>query len=218
MWTGRLRALARALRTDAAFARQVRLLPFRVAILQLRARLRARRSGDVFSLVAATRPPDLARLLALAGGRRQVVELGTGTAWTTIALAAADPRRRVTSFDPIVRPERERYLALLRPSARDRIELVQAPGAAAGPRAQLPVDMLYVDSSHERADVVAELEAWTPVLRPGGLVVLDDYGHDDYPGVAQAVAEMGLAGRQVGTMFVHRHRAPAGHDSDPAAR
>ena len=115
---------------DAAFAWQTRVLPRRVAILQLRARARARRAGDVFSLTSATRPADLARILRLAAGRRHVVELGTGTAWTAVALAAADPARRVTSFDPIARPERERYLALLAPDARARIDLVEAPGAA----------------------------------------------------------------------------------------
>jgi predicted O-methyltransferase YrrM len=187
---------------DAAFAWQTRVLPRRVAILQLRARARARRAGDVFSLTSATRPADLARILRLAAGRRHVVELGTGTAWTAVALAAADPARRVTSFDPIARPERERYLALLAPDARARIDLVEAPGAA-GPRSPLRVDMLYIDSSHERADVLAEVRAWDQVLGAGSLVVLDDYGHVQYPGVADAVAELGLAGTRQGTLFVH---------------
>jgi predicted O-methyltransferase YrrM len=207
-FTDGLRRTARALLADGAFAWQTRLLPRRVAILQLRARVRARRSSDVFSLVSATRPVDLARLLELAAGSGHVVELGTGTAWTTVALVAADAQRRVTSFDPVSRPEREPYLALLHPDARARIELVQAPGGA-GPRSPQPVDMLYVDSSHQCADVIAELRAWAPVLRPGAIVVLDDYGHVDYPGVAQAVTEMGLAGAPQGTQFVHVHNPSA---------
>ena len=68
--------------------------------------------------------------------------------------------------------------------------------------------MLYIDSSHQRADVVAELRAWSPSLSPGALVVLDDYSNTDYPGVAEAVAELGLAGAQQGTLFVHVHQPP----------
>jgi predicted O-methyltransferase YrrM len=201
----RVRRVARILLADADFAWQTRVLPRRVAILQLRARARARRRGDVFSLISATRPPDLARLLRLASGRRHVVELGTGPAWTAAALAAADPARRVRSFDPFVRPECEHYLSLLAPDVRARIELVAEPGAT-GPRARETVDMLYIDSSHQRADVIAELEAWRPALRPGAIVVLDDYDHVDYPGVAEAVGELGLGGTQQGTLFVHVHQ------------
>lgn len=203
-----LRHRARALFADAGFAWAARRLPPRVAIIQIRARIRARGSGDLFSLTSATRPPDLVRLLKLAAGCREVVELGTGTAWTTVALAAADPRRRITSFDPVARPERERYLALLGAGARARIELVAAPGDA-GPGARRGVEMLYIDSSHQRADVVAEVRAWTPALAPGALVVFDDYANPDFPGVAEAVDELGLAGRAEGTMFVHVHDATA---------
>jgi predicted O-methyltransferase YrrM len=197
-------------RVEVRFAWQLRLLPRRVALILLRARLRARRTGDMFSLTSATRPADLARLLGLAAGRRHVVELGTGTAWASIALAAADEARRVTTFDPVARPERERYLALLRPADRSRIELVQAPGAS-GPRSPLEVevDMLYIDSSHQRADLIAEFRAWEPVLRRGALVVLDDYGHALFPGVAEAVGDLGLAGSQQGTLFVHAHEPRA---------
>ncbi len=150
--------MARTLVVDARFAWQTRVLPRRVALLALRAQARARRTGDAFSLASATRPADLARILRLAAGRRDVVELGTGTAWTAVALAA---------------------------------------------------DMLYIDSSHEGGDVIAEYRAWEPVLSPGSVVVLDDYGHPQYPGVAEAVAELGLAGRPEGTLSVHVHSAPA---------
>jgi predicted O-methyltransferase YrrM len=199
------RRRARTVVNDLAFIWHVRVLPREVAVLQVRSRLRARRTGDQFSLASATRPLDLATLLELASGRQYVVELGTGTAWTAAALAAAEPRRRVTSLDPIARPECARYLALLSPAARARVQLVEAPGVN-GPLSNAAVDMLYIDSSHQRGDVIAELRAWTPVLASGAVVVLDDYGHADYPGVAEAVAELGLDGTARGTLFVHVHR------------
>ncbi len=132
-----------------------------------------------------------------------MVELGTGTALTTISLALADPGRRVTSFDPIVRPERERYLRLVGPRARARIELVEAPGER-GPRPGQRVDLLFVDSSHERERTVRELDAWRPALTPGAIVAVDDYDHPDFPGVREAVTQLDLPGEQQGTLFVSR--------------
>ena len=132
-----------------------------------------------------------------------MVELGAGTAWTTISLALAESERRVTGFDPIVRPERQRYLRLVGPRTRARIELVDAPGAR-GPSGDQAVDLLFVDSSHERDETIREFEAWRPVLAPDALVVFDDYGHPDYPGVAEAVAALELPGERQGTLFVYR--------------
>ena len=182
---------------------QLRALPPRVARFQWRARRQAERLRDEFSLVSATRPRDLALLLRLADSRRRVVELGTGTAWTAIALALADRRRQVVTFDPIARPEREAYLRLAGPQVASRIRLVAAPGER-GPDAEEPVDLLYIDSSHDRESVIAEYRAWRPRLAPGAIVALDDYDHEDFPGIREAVAELRLTGERLGTLFVHR--------------
>lgn len=178
-------------------------LPPRVASFQLRARRLAWRSQDYMSLMSATRPGDLRTLLTVAAGCERIVELGTATGWTAISLALASPQRRVITYDITHRPEPERYLGLVPASVRDRVEIVIAPGAD-GPRDDRPLDMLYIDSSHEREQTVAEVLAWRPVLRPGAPVVFDDYGHPDFPGVAEAIAELGLGGRTHGTLFVHR--------------
>ncbi|HEX5194250.1 MAG TPA: class I SAM-dependent methyltransferase [Solirubrobacteraceae bacterium] len=180
---------------------ELRALPPRVAWFQARARALAHRDGDRFSLTSVTRPRDLRTLLSLADGRRTVVELGTATGWTAISLALADPARRVTTFDIVARPEPARYLRLTSADVRARIELVTAAGAD-GPRDDRPVDLLYVDSSHERQQTVDEVAAWRPALAPGAAIVFDDYDHPDYPGVRDAVDELGLAGRRAGTLFV----------------
>jgi predicted O-methyltransferase YrrM len=188
---------------ELRYATQLRALQPRVAGFHWQARRLARRTGDQFSLTSATRPADLALLLRLAQRRRRVVELGTGTAWTTIALALADPVRRVITYDPIARAERQRYLELVTAAVRSRISFVNAPGSQA-PRERESVDLLYIDSSHELEQTINELRAWQPALAVGALVVLDDYTHPDFPGVRQAVAELGLAGERRGTLFVHR--------------
>ncbi len=187
---------------EARWAAQLVVLPPRVAGFQLRARRVAWRSQDYLSLMSSTRPRDLRTLLALARGRDRVVELGTATGWTAISLALAASGRRVITYDIAARPEPERYLGLVGSSVRRRVERVIAPGSE-GPRDAAPVDMLYIDSSHEREQTIAEVTAWRPVLAPGAPIAFDDYGHPDYPGVAEAVAELGLTGRLYGTLFVH---------------
>jgi predicted O-methyltransferase YrrM len=161
----------------------------------------AHRQSDRFSLTSVTRPGDLRTLLSLAAEAAHVVELGTATGWTAISLALSDPACRVTSFDPASRPEPARYLQLVGPEVRSRIELVTAPGSD-GPRDDRPVDLLYIDSSHERQPTIDEVRAWRPVLAPEAVIAFDDYGHPDYPGVREAVQELGLDGRLIGTLFV----------------
>src|SRR5207248_3025701 len=134
-------------------ALSVRALPPRVALFLLRAHRLARRSGDRFSLASAARPAELAELLNLARERRTVVELGTGTAWSAIALALDDRLRRVVSYDPCVRPQRGAYLGLVGLETRERIELRGEPDSS-GPRpGDPPVQLLFIDSSHDRESV-----------------------------------------------------------------
>ena len=49
-----------------------------------------------------------------------------------------------------------------------------------------PIDYLYVDADHSYASVRRDLAAWVPFVKPGGLVLGDDYGSDMYPGVQVA--------------------------------
>ena len=183
-------------------------LPLRVMWFQWRARQLAWRTDDLFSFISVTRPEDMRLLLDSARGRRRVVELGTATAWTAITLALEDPQRHVVTYDLLDRPERDRYLALVGTDVRSRITLVIGPGSS-GPRDPAPIDLLYIDSSHEREETIAEVRAWQPYLQPGALVMFDDYGHPDYPGVREAIEQLGLDGEQRGELFVHRHRGEA---------
>jgi predicted O-methyltransferase YrrM len=192
----------RRLLGEARWLAGVATLPPRVALFQLRARRLAHRSQDRFSLTSVTRPPDLRVLLALARGRTRTVELGTATGWTAISLALADPRRRVISYDVVERPEPQRYLKLVGLSVRERIELVTGPGSR-GPERAGHFDLLYIDSSHEREQTIAEVLAWRPALGPGATIVFDDYPHPDYPGIREAISELGLDGEERGTLFIH---------------
>jgi predicted O-methyltransferase YrrM len=191
-----------SIRLLAARLPALRVLPPRVAAFHARALVRAMRADDAFALQSATRAADVALLLELARGRRYVVELGTAVGWTTAAFALDDPSRSVLSFDPVVQPHRDAYLALLPARARERIELVQRPGVEGAELATGPVDLLFIDSTHERDDTIAEVRAWRPRLRPGALVVFHDYDNPAFPGVREAVEALDLSGTARGGSFV----------------
>ena len=182
----------------------LRRLPPAVAAFQARATVRAMRLGDEFALSAATRPADLAELLTITRGRRLVVELGTATAWTTASLALADRLRRVVSFDPVVQANRAAYLSLVDPAVHERLSLVRAPGVAGPEVVEDPVEALFVDSTHERDDTLAEFAAWRPRLARGAVVVFHDFGNPAFPGVEEAVRALRLDGAERGGMYVWR--------------
>jgi predicted O-methyltransferase YrrM len=194
----------RRLRFELQLAGALRRLPPRVGLFMLRARAHALRRSDHFSLQSAARPSEVATLLELARGRSRVVELGTGTAWSAIALALADPARRVISCDPEARPQRARYLRLAGRRARGRIEL-RPDEDSAGPRAtDPPIEVLFIDSSHECEATIAAVAAWRPALAAGAVVVFHDYDHPGYPGVRRAVEALAIAGEVRGGLFVWR--------------
>jgi predicted O-methyltransferase YrrM len=179
----------------------------KVAVFQWRAWRLGSRLDDEFGRVSASTPRKLETILDLAGDGYLVVELGTAQGWTAISLALANPNREVISYDPVERPGPQRYLELVSEQVRRRVTLVADRGDS-GPQTNRPVDLLYVDTTHDRDDTVREFEAWRAVLSDGAWVVFDDYIHPDFPGVREAVSELGLDGEERDGMFVHRIARP----------
>lgn len=71
-------------------------------------------------------------------------------------------------------------------------------------------DLIYIDGDHEYESVIADLQAWTALAPPHGVVLGDDY---NWPGVRRAVAEIVAEGRWrmelAGGKFVLRRVATA---------
>jgi predicted O-methyltransferase YrrM len=195
---GTARAAA-LIRQAAGLAR----LPPKVARFYARALRTASRAGDRWSLDVATRPHELAAILRLARGRHAVVEVGTATAWTTLALALADEERRVVSFDVEVRAHRDRYVRLVPEHVRRRVDLRLGRGEAP-PDDVAGVDVLFIDGAHDEASNLTVFEAWRPRLAAGALVLFHDYGDPAYPGVASAVERLGLDGEVHRRLFAWR--------------
>ena len=193
----------------AGLARQAlalgRLPPAAIAFY-LRALRLGRRSGDTVSLAIAARPRELSELLRAARGAVTVAEVGTGTGWTAIVLALAQGDRQVHSFDVSEHEQRARYLRLVPGPVRARLHLAIRDGRE-GPPPDLPqLDFLFIDSSHELEETVTTFRLWSERLRPGAPAVFHDYGDEQYPGVAQAVARLGLDGEERAGMYLWRKR------------
>jgi predicted O-methyltransferase YrrM len=178
-------------------------LPRPVAAFWYRALRRAQAERDTWSIDVACRPAELRVLLDALAGARRVAEIGTAAAWTTSCIALAQPDREVHSWDVEAHPERDRYLALLAAPDRARVHLHDRPGGN-GPADPPAVDAVFIDSSHEREETLSTFRTWEPALAPGGIVAFHDWDDDAYPGVSEAVRELGLDGEARGHLFVWR--------------
>lgn len=51
------------------------------------------------------------------------------------------------------------------------------------------IDGAFIDGCHEKPSVLADMNAYWPLIRPGGIFCGHDYGKEDIPGVTEAVDE-----------------------------
>ena len=147
-----------------------------------------------------------------------VVEIGSWKGRSTIALATGIDTRPgkgvVIAVDPHegsaahkAYDEEDTFAQfetnLQRAGVADLVEPVRATSTAA--RGRVPersVDLLFVDGSHELEDVLTDIDAWTPALRPGATVAFHD--SISFPGVAGALRARALVR---GSAFRHPWRS-----------
>lgn len=84
------------------------------------------------------------------------------------------------------RPVEAEFRAHLARLQLDTTILRQASLDAAARLADASVDLVFLDASHDRGAVSADIAAWRPKLRPGGRLAGHDYA-PDHPGVIDAV-------------------------------
>ena len=65
------------------------------------------------------------------------------------------------------------------------------------------LDVVFIDGAHDYDSVLADLKAWAPKVKEGGIIA----GHDiDAPGVQRALAEIGLEYHVVGRCWVKKNQ------------
>jgi hypothetical protein len=102
------------------------------------------------------------------------------------------------------------------------IKLSSNAAAAALARALGPqgLDFVFVDGLHTYEGVVDDINLYAPLMRPGGVMVFNDYGGTTFPGVTRAVDEfanarglnlvIGDVGRGPGAMNIYPRLHNAG--------
>lgn len=82
------------------------------------------------------------------------------------------------------------FLKGMREWARDELERMQVLRLPSVQAARLfdpaTIDFVFIDGSHRYEDVRADIAAWRPLVKPGGVLAGHDYQH---PGVQPAVHE-----------------------------
>jgi predicted O-methyltransferase YrrM len=119
-------------------------------------------------------------LVRHARGRRRLVEIGVWHGVTTRRLRTAmDPDGLLTAVDPF--PAGRLGFSLQRRIAHrevdgignGRVAWVRTTGADAA-RGHSPVDFVFIDGDHSEQGLLADWNAWSPLVEPGGIVALHD--------------------------------------------
>lgn len=124
-----------------------------------------------------------------------VVELGTRHGDSTVALAIGVERTGGHLYSCDIRACRHAHRRLGRYGLAGRWTFTQADDMEYVKGWTRPIDVLFLDSSHKFVHTLAELRAWTPHVRPGGVILMHDTV--SCPGVAPAIRQF-AAGEPAG--------------------
>jgi predicted O-methyltransferase YrrM len=143
-----------------------------------------RRERDFETVTLPERDCDLLRDLLIAEGAETVVEVGLAYASSALAIGEAlvtidPPRPRHVVIDPFQEHAWSNVgWELLRSAGLDSIAtLMLAPSSIALPQLAtegLTADAAFVDGSHRFHEVFVDLYFLRKIVRPGGLIVIDD--------------------------------------------
>ena len=170
-----------------------------------------------------TSDEELAALRRLASEVREgcVVEIGSYRGRSAVALAegvragggapiyAIEPHEEFVGVNGGVFGPEDRgvfYESMLASGAYREVRLVNLPGSVVAAAWEHPVGMLFIDGDHRYEAVRADLDAWSPHLTEGAVVVFDDMQNRGPRQVAREAADAGLVehGERVGKMLVTR--------------
>jgi hypothetical protein len=166
--------------------------------------------------------PEGQKLALNPGDRRQIVEIGiyegaSSCFWSDFYLL--HPDSRLISIDPFTGsdehhakpedyPELDRIELIARGNIAKsdnaaKIEIIKGcswdvfPELSRRSPSEPWIDVLYIDGAHDPTSVARDTTLYVPMVKSGGLVIFDDYGHPDVQrgvdGALNAFASMELA-------------------------
>lgn len=128
--------------------------------------------------------------LKLGADARLAINIGAGAGTSALALLEGNPKLRVISIDINPRQlELEREALLDARIHEGRHTQILNDSAIEGRSWSNVVDLVFVDGDHTYNQVKADIQAWLPHIRKGGILCGHDYGWDKWPGVEQAFDE-----------------------------
>ena len=96
----------------------------------------------------------------------------------------------------------------------DRVAQIRLDSVEAARQISETLDFVYIDGDHSYEGIRADLEAWFPRVRPGGIIAGHDYGQPAFPGVKAAAdhffSRFGLTVQHEGrgVWWAHRPETP----------
>lgn len=120
----------------------------------------------------------------------QVIEIGTYEGNSLVAILrglAYHEDAHVWTIDLSDRTEADDTVAMSGLSGERYTRIVRGSFDVAQDWDKGPVDMVYVDGDHSEAGVRSDIRAWAPHVKPGGLMVFDDFQTPNYTGSTKAV-------------------------------
>jgi cephalosporin hydroxylase len=61
------------------------------------------------------------------------------------------------------------------------------------------LDLCFVDGAHHDSAVIADIEAWKPLVKDGGFMLFHDYDHPNVPGLTVIVDDMMADWKRIGS-------------------
>lgn len=108
---------------------------------------------------------------------KRIVELGSYIGETTKYMAKMAPDAIVIAVD--INPDAMRQLEQVEPIFSNIKAFTDDASHFAALYDGEPIDLLFIDSNHDRSHTMANYRAWEPFVKDGGVIAMDDWTLDN---------------------------------------
>merc|ERR1712013_464006 len=126
--------------------------------------------------------------LANVNSTLSVVEVGTAYGGNAASIAKRFSRATVVAVDPLVWAQALAADGMASSGCRyHMMHTTSLMGAAVLSTFDMHFDVAFIDGLHTYEGVTKDIAAYTPLMKPGALMIFNDYGARSFPGVTRAV-------------------------------